>query len=498
MQSEYNSLMENNSWTLVSRPKDAKILKCKWVYRIKRNQDGSVNKYKARLVARGDQQREGIDFDEVFAPVARLETIRTLLATSVVKGMYIHQLDVVTAYVQGDLNEDIYMIQPETFQDQNNLEKVCKLNRPLYGLKQAGREWYKKLNNCLLEIGFRNTAINPCTYADSDKTRDTIILVYVDDLLIASADLSNIENIKIKLKQNFKMKDLGNVRDVLGMRVERKGDVGNIKLTQRLYIENVLKRFGMKDCNPTGTPLESNVNEIVRENEPKTNEIMRISEPYRELVGCLMYLANASRPDIAFAANLLSRFNNNPSEIHWKMAKRVLRYLKGTVDCGINYEKKSEYLVAYSDSDWGGDKNDRKSNTGYVVYLAGGPISWASRKQKTVALSTMEAEYMALSDLSKEIIYVRNLLEHIKYYSVLETPTKIYCDNQSAICLSKNSVYHARTKHIDVRHHFTRETQERGDIELEYISTKMMAADALTKCVPKRKHDLCMSLMNIK
>lgn len=482
----------------MKRPKDVKVLNCKWVFRLKRNQDGSINKYKARLVVRGDQQREGIDFDEVFAPVARMETIRIFLATSVAKKMYIHQLDVITAYVQGDLHEDIYMEQPKTFEKLNRMASVCRLNKPLYGLKQAGREWYRKLNNYLIEIGFKNTETNPCVYVHSQQTCDTIILVYVDDLLIASTDLSNIRNVKIKLKEKFKMKDLGNVKDVLGMHIERQGDVGSIKINQRFYIESALKKFGMTECNPMDTPLELNVNAIIADSEPKMNKDKLINEPYRELVGCLMYLANASRPDIAFAANVLSRFNQNPKEIHWKMAKRVLRYLKGTVDYGINYVSEKNSIVAYSDSDWGGDTLDRKSNTGYVVCLAGGPISWTSKKQRTVALSTMEAEYMALSEVTKEIIYVRNLLNHIRYREVIKNATKVYCDNQSAIYLSKNSVFHARTKHIDIRHHFTREAQERGDITLSYVSTKIMVADVLTKSVTKNKHDFCVSLMNMK
>ncbi|XP_046145576.1 secreted RxLR effector protein 161-like [Osmia bicornis bicornis] len=200
------------------------------------------------------------------------------------------------------------------------------------------------------------------------------------------------------------MKDLGNVKDILGMRVERQGDIGNIKITHKYYIEKLLERFGMRECNPTGTPLESNASAIIQETQLEEKENERIDEPYRELVGCLIYLANASRPDIAFAANLLSRFCNNPKQTHWKMAKRVLRYLKGTIDYGINYVKEKDSLVAYTDFDWGGNTIDRRSNTGYLVYLAGGPVSWNSKKQKTVALSTMEAEYMALTEVTKEII----------------------------------------------------------------------------------------------
>lgn len=230
MNIEHDELLENNTWTLVSRPKDCKVLKCKWIFRIKRNQDGSINKYKARLVARGDQQKEGIDFDEVFAPVARLETIRILLAISVIRGMHVHQLDVTTAYVQGELHDTVYMEQAETFIEPGDETKVYKLNKPLYGLKQAGREWYRKLDNYIINLGFENTVVNPCVYVGLKENQDTIIIVYVDDLIIASASLRKMAQIKEKLKKQFKLKDLGKIKDILGMRIDRKGDIGDIKV----------------------------------------------------------------------------------------------------------------------------------------------------------------------------------------------------------------------------------------------------------------------------
>lgn len=352
----------------MSRPKDHKVLKCKWVFRIKRNQDGSINKYKARLVARGDQQKEGIDFDEVFAPVARLETIRTLLATSVIRGMHVHQLDVTTAYVQGELHGTIYMEQAETFVEPGDETKVYKLNKPLYGLKQAGREWYRKLDNYLISLGLKNTVVNPCVYVGLKDYQNTVIIVYVDDLIVASANLKNMTQIKEKLKKEFKLKDLGKIKDILGMRIEREGDIGDIRINQKQYINNVLKRFGMENCNPISTPLESKINVEEKESGKNANQGDAIDEPYRELVGCLNYLANASRPDIAFAASLLSRYCNNPKPTHWTAAKRVLRYLKGSIEYGLNYSKIAKLITAYVDSDWGGDLKDRRSNTGYDIF----------------------------------------------------------------------------------------------------------------------------------
>lgn len=496
MSAEFNALQENNTWSLVNRPTGKNILKCRWVFKVKRHQDGSIDKYKARLVARGDQQLEGVDFDEVFAPVARLDAIRTLLASSVVKGMQVHQMDVMTAYIQGDLKDEIYMEQPQMFVKSNEREKVCKLNKPLYGLKQAGREWYHKLNDYLTKLKFKRTAVNPCVYVDTKEGSDSIIIVYVDDLLIASASSISISNIKNALKVKFKIRDLGCVKDILGMHVDRDG-VGDIKISQRMYIQDVLERFGMVDCNPTSIPMEQNLDITKLEEETKLREDEKLNEPYRELIGCLNYLSNATRPDIAFATNLLSRFCVNPKLIHWKMAKRVLRYLKGTIDYGINYSNSEKSFVGYVDADWAGDNSDRRSCTGYVVCIAGGPVSWKCKKQKSVALSTMEAEYMALSELTKEVIYMRNLLDHMKIYDLIKDATRIKCDNQSAIQLCKYSVYHARSKHIDIRYHFSREAQERGDIEVGYLNTNEMPADMLTKPLTKDRHVYCAKLLNL-
>lgn len=235
------------------------------------------------------------------------------------------------------------------------------------------------------------------------------------------------------LKHKFKIRDLGNVKDILGIHIERKNDNGNIKITQKKYILNFLKKFGMQNCNPLNTPLDINIDiaNIKTNVEYDDSEILDV--PYRELVGNLISLANVTRPDIAFAANVLSRFCTTPKKIHWKMAKRILRYLKGTAEYSIKYVKEKDDLIGYVDSDWAGDTSDRRSCTGYVMFLSGGPVNWNSKKQKTVALSTMEAEYMALSEARKEIIYLRNLLNYMKVYEVLERPTTIYCDKQSRV-----------------------------------------------------------------
>lgn len=494
MTKEYNSLRENETWELVDRPENAKVLTNRWVFKVKYNQNGTVDKFKARLVARGNEQRKGVDFEEVFAPVARHEVIRTLLASAVEKKMHVHHMDVITAYVQGDLKDTIYMQQPEMFEESNEENKVCKLNKPLYGLKQAGREWNRTLDEFLMSIGLNKSPVNPCVYTDDTQRTDVIIIIYVDDILIASKDLSELLTVKEHLKKKFKINDLGKVTNILGIKVEREEDTGEIRLNQRKYIEETLKKFGMEDCKTASTPL------IPNETFQNTSTVMETtaSIPYRELIGALIYISNATRPDIAFAANTLSQFNGNPSNYHWRAAKHVLRYLKGTVDYAIKYSAINSKMEMYVDSDWAADENGRRSRTGFVAILAGGPISWESKKQRSVALSTMEAEYMALSEATKEVIYLRGLLSHMNLNSLVFSQTVIHCDNQSAIQLSKNDVYHRKSKHIDIRYHYTREVQQQGKVNVQFISTHNMTADMLTKSLPKIKLQRCIDSLNLK
>lgn len=493
MKSEYDALMRNGTWELVDKPQNSKILTNRWVFKVKRNQDGTVNKLKARLVARGNEQRKGIDFEEVYAPVARYEIIRTLFAGAVENRMHVHHMDVVAAYVQGELADTLYMRQPEMFEQPSEEDKVCKLKKPIYGLKQAGREWYRTLDKYLKKIGLTNSQINPCVYLDNTRRTDLIIIIYVDDLILASRDLQELTRIKGLLKRKFEINDLGKATNILGISIQREGDTGPIKMSQRKYVEDILKKFGMEDCKTTSTPLEPY--EVFSQENTETEFNTKV--PYRELVGALVYLSNATRPDIAFAANILSQFNENPSNYHWKAAKHVLRYLKYTINYGISYSITGKQLELYADADWAGDESTRRSRSAYVSLLAGGPISWETKKQKSVALSTMEAEYVALSEATKEAMYLKRLLTHMGFGDFVSGKTTIYCDNQSAIHMSKNNMYHRRSKHIDIRYHYSREMRERGEIDVQHTSTNEMKADILTKSLPKIKLRMCVDLLNL-
>lgn len=498
MRNEYNSLKECNTWELTDLPQGKKAISCKWVFHTKRHQNGEVERFKARLVARGCEQRYGIDFDEVYAPVARMEIIRTLFALSVEEGFHVHQMDVVTAYVQGDLSSEIYMEQPFMYEVSAVESKVCKLLRPLYGLKQSGREWHQKLRTCLNSIGLHHSETEPCVFVGKIHDETVIVVVYVDDLLIASRNLKALKTVKSKMSEKFKMKDLGQVTEILGMRVEREGATGNIHISQEAYVKKIIEKFGMASANPVSTPMEAGI-KLSREDEATSKEEKDEMKkmPYRELIGCLTYLSNTSRPDLAFAANALSRFNANPGRIHWRAAKHVLRYLVGTSSLGITYTKSGKPLMAYVDSDWGGNIDSRRSCTGLVLVLAGGPVSWRSKQQKSVALSTMEAEYIALSEVVKEVMYMRRLLTHMDGQAYANDPTCINCDNQSAIRFSKDSIYHQRSKHVDIRFHFTREAQEDGEVTVQYIPSDKNPADLLTKPLLKIKMSRCRDILKL-
>jgi len=302
-------------------PPGKKAISCKWVFYTKRCQTGEVKRYKARLVARGCEQRYGIDFDEVYAPVARMEIIRTLFALSVEEEMHIHQMDVITAYVQGDLLSEIYMEQPTMFEEKGtpmfeDKNKVCKLLRPLYGLKQSGREWHQKLRTCLNNVGLQHTENEPCVFVGQIQNEMVIVIVYVDDLLIASRSLKVLNTVKSKLCEKFKMKDLGPVTEILGICVEREGTTGSIRISQDAYVKRIIEKFAMNYAKPVSTPIEAGI-KLSRDEEATSKEekeeMKRV--PYRELVGSLTYLANTTRL-LAFVANVLSRFNANPGRIH--------------------------------------------------------------------------------------------------------------------------------------------------------------------------------------
>lgn len=487
MDEEFASLQENKTWELCDLPPDRKPLGCKWVFKTKRDVNGSVLRHKARLVIQGFLQRKGIDYEETFSPVIRYNSIRFLLALSAKFDLDLSQMDAVTAFIQGDVSEEIYMVQPKQYRQG---EKVCKLNKEIYGLKQASRLWNIKLDIALREIGFVRSAVDPCVYYKVNGDRMTFVGVYVDDSLIASNDDHMKRFLRTELNKRFKMKDLGEANVVVGIRISRDRQKGEIYIDQEKHIKELLNKFNMLDSNPVSTPSDPN-QKLTKEMCPKTTEELEAMSqvPYQELVGSLLYIAQGSRPDITWTVNNLSKFNKNPGQSHWMAAKRVLRYLKGTLSAKLKFFRDvNSNFIGFCDSDYAGDLDDRHSCSGYVFLMQGGSISWCSSKQQTVALSTTEAEYMALSSTVQEALWLRQFFQE---FGAGDDGTTINIDSQSALDLALVNGYRKRTKHIDVRHHFLREHVTSKTIVLRHVGTNDMVADILTKPLFTERHLVC-------
>lgn len=475
--SEFESLMDNETWELVNLPKGREAIGCKWVFKLKYTSDGEVERFKGRLVAKGYSQKHGLDYDETFSPVVRSPSIRALLAYAVQNKMVIHQMDAITAFLNGELEEEIYMRQPEGYVVPGKEHMVCKLKKSLYGLKQAPRCWNKALHDHMEQIGFKRSTSDPCVYIQA-KSSVAIVAVYVDDLIIITTTPEETEKVKESLEKKFRMKDMGRLHYCLGISVVQDDDRKCIWLHQKQYILNMLSRYGMSEANPAPTPADVNVKLV--KNDGVSKEVDPVM--YQSMVGSLLYAAMATRPDIAHAVGVVSKFNSNPTEAHLTAVKRILRYLKGTIDLALRFNDEPGSLIGYSDADWAGDLDDRHSTTGNLFLLAGGAVSWLSKKQPVVALSTCEAEYVALSLATQEAVWLRRMLTEL---GASPECVLLMEDNQGAIALAKNPVAHARTKHIDIRYHHIREAIQSGMIDVQYCPTSEMNADLLTKPLPK-------------
>ena len=481
---EYQSLLDNDTWDLVKLPRGRKAIGCKWVFKVKHDGDGEVERFKGRLVAKGYSQKYGIDYDETFSPVVRFSSIRTLLALAVQKGMLIHQMDVVTAFLNGRLEEEIYMQQPEGYITPGSEDLVCRLKKSLYGLKQSPRCWNKEFQEYMKSTGFTQCTADPCVFVRVIGDNLTIVAVYVDDLILVTVNQAEMDELKEALACRFKMKDMGELHYCLGISVVQDKKNGCLGIHQKQYIQKMLEKFKMVDAKTVTTPADINVKLV------KDDGVSRKVDQshYQSIVGSLLYAAIATRPDIAQAVSAVSKFSAEPTEAHLTAVKRILRYLKGTMDLSLQYRSSDcGELIGYSDSDWAGNLDDRHSTSGCLAQLSGGAISWLSKKQATVALSTAEAEYIALSATTQEVVWLRRLLNDLG--AAPPTAATIMEDNQGAIALGKNPVNHARTKHIDIWHHYVREAVEDHVIDLEYCPTKKMIADLLTKPLPKTQFE---------
>jgi transposase InsO family protein len=494
MKSEMQSMKTNHTWDLVKLPTGRKLVDCRWTFKIKPNEAGGACRYKARLCARGFTQIYGIDFDETFSPVVKFTSIRVFLVKAISMKMVIHQMDVVTAFLNAPLEEEIFMKQAPGFEVPGKEQLVCKLNKSLYGLKQSSRQWNKVIDVFLKELSFTVIDADTCVYTKHSGNKMVMISLYVDDLLIASNDKNLLMGVKKSLNKRFEMKDLGRVQICLGLEFDWQHN-GSCVLNQNKYIERILERFNMVDCKPVDCPIASG-QKLTKAMCPSPGEEPEMKEvPYRSAVGSLIYLVTGTRPDIAVATGEVAKFCENPGRQHWAAVKRILRYLRGTMDVGLLFNPRDVSLTGFCDADWAGDLDNRRSTTGYLFMIGGVPVSWKSKRQQTVALSTAEAEYMALSDASREATWLRRIL--LNFDCEQSIPTIIFDDNQGCIALAKNPVEHERTKHIDIRHHFIREMVESQVIDVQYVCSEEMLADLLTKGVSRDRHVKLCKLMNL-
>ena len=493
MEKEMESLRSNDVWELVEPPRNRKVIGSKWVFKKKVNADGAVEHYKARLVAQGCAQRFGLDYEETFSPVVRFESIRSVVALGAQNKLQLHQMDVSTAFLHGELTEEVYMKQPEGFIEQGKELLVCQLKRSIYGLKQSPRCWNHSLDSRLKEMKFKQTSGDPCLYVHLNSEGEMfLVAVYVDDIVLGGRSEAKMSVVKKELSDKFEMKDLGPLHHFLGVKVIQNRHSGEIWIGQPLYTEKILQRYGMHDSKSVSTPVSPDVKLVASEGpDDACNQQM-----YQAVVGSLLYLSTKTRPDIAYAVSSVARFCVKPTKGHWTAVKRILRYLKGTSNLGLIYREDTPGIITgYSDADWAGDVGDRKSTSGYVFLLGGAAISWKSSKQTCVALSTTEAEYIALSAAAQEAVWLQKLTSDLLNESVREI--SILEDNQSAICLAKNPQVHGRTKHIDIKYHFIRDMVDTGRIKLTYCASEDMIADMLTKGLPIKQFEKIRGLAGV-
>lgn len=488
MKEELFMIEKNKTWELVSRPENRKVIGVKWVYRTKLNADGSINKHKARLVVKGYAQIPGVDYSDTFAPVARLDIIRLLLAVAAQKNWKVFQLDVKSAFLNGYLQEEIYVEQPEGYVKEGEEDKVYLLKKALYGLKQAPRAWYSRIDEHLCNLGFAKSPSESTLYVKHNGDDVLIISLYVDDLLVTGNKACIVEKFKQEMMEVFEMTDLGLMAFFLGMEIKQSEH--EVFICQKKYAKEILKKFKLGECREMSTPMNS------KEKLCKEDGTEKIDQAYfRSLVGCLMYLT-ATRPDILNVVSILSRFMHCASEWHLKAAKRVLRYVKGTCDFGIKFTRSKEFkLVGFSDSDWGGSIDDMKSTSGYCFTLGSGIFSWSSKKQEIVAQSTAEAEFVAATSAVNQAFWLRKILIDLNLEQ--EASTEILVDNQAAIAISQNPVFHGKTKHFNIKLFFLREVQKDGAVTLVYCRTEDQIADVFTKPLSVSKFEFLRSKLGV-
>jgi hypothetical protein len=496
MEAELLCIEKNGTFEVLPLPKNKRCLTARWVFKLKYLADGTIARYKARLVVRGFLQRHGVDYHETFAPVSRYSTFRVLIALAAGNGWLLRQLDIETAFLHSPLKEEIWLTRPAGYAtlrpddyDCTGRETAWLLRKTLYGLKQSPREFHKLLASFLKRAGFKSCHYDPClfTFHDTSGRLIAAIALYVDDLSIGiCGDLSWYEWFKIAISKEFNIKDLGELDWCLNMEISRYPS-GAIGISQQKYIVDILDQYGMADSHPVATPLDDKASFVLDKDAPLDVTTME-HKRYQSMVGSLNYLANSTRPDISYAVGQASKVLTRPTQKHICHVKRILRYLNGTRDLGVIYsgtDSADNTLLAYCDASLGDDLATRRSTAGYVLMLNGGPIEWSSRTQPRVAGSSSEAEFKELYDASKAVIAMRGVLD---FLSATQTePTPIFEDNTTALGLANNEIMSNQTRHIEIRYFSTREFIADGLIRTVQVSTLRQVADIFTKALPPAK-----------
>ena len=440
-----------------------------------------MDRYKARLVAKGFTQSYGIDYQETFAPVAKLNTVRVLLSLAANLDWSLHQLDVKNAFLNGDLEEEVYMDIPAGLETTSNFNKVCRLRKSLYGLKQSPKAWFKWFTKVVKGYGFVQCQSDHTLFVKHfPEGKLAIIIVYVDDIILTGNHEEKIDLLKKLLSKEFEIKDLGNLKYFLGMEIARSKK--GIAVSQRKYVLDLLNETGMLGCKPAETPMDSTVKLEESDGSPPVDK-----GRYQRLVGKLIYLSH-TRPDIGFSVSMVSQFMNNPTEKHMTVVTRILRYLKMTPGKGLFFQRTTKKEIEiFSDADWAGSVTDRRSTSGYCSFVWGNLVTWRSKKQSVVARSSAEAEFRAMAQGICEGIWLNRLLEELRV--PLKHPIVLYCDNQAAISIAKNLVHHDRTKHVEIDRHFIKEKIEEGFFKVSFTPTNCQTADILTKALARVNHE---------
>nr|GEY99762.1 putative zinc finger, CCHC-type [Tanacetum cinerariifolium] len=445
MNAEIQSMIDNMVWVLVDLPPGCKIVKSKWIFKKKTDMDGIVHTYKALLVTKGYTQLYEVDYEETFSPVADIRAIRILISIAAFYDYEIWQMDVKTTFLNGYLDEDIYIVQHEGFVDLNHPRKVCKLQRSIYGRKQASRSWNKRFDEEIKRFGFAQNLDDPCVYQKASGSNVTFLILYVDDIIIMGNHIPSLQSVKDYLGKCFAMKDLGEATFILGIKIYRDRTQG------------------------ASTP----------------KEVKRMQNvPYASAVGSIMYAVRCTRPDVVFAQNITSRFQQNPGECHWTDVKHILKYLRNTKDMFLVYGGNPEAKLrvdCYCDAGFETDRDDTKSHMGYVFTLNGGAVDWKSSKQSTTAMSATEAEYIAASEAAMKAVWIRKFISGLGIVPTINEPIRMFYDNSAAPHFANEPGVQKGTRHYHRRYHYVRESIALGEIKFLEVHTDDNLAYPFTK-----------------